>query len=366
MCAKKCRILVDARVIKANSTGVGVFVLEVVRALENVDKFELVYLTECPDYLRSVLGKNVDLYDAPGMERHPGSEIWLNTKVKSIVKRERIDVYWGPAFLIPWVDIGCPKIVTIHDLTIITYPEEYSRAFVALMSWYIRLSTRSSTAITVPSNSVRASIKSLFPLVYDKCRVVSCGVSGDFANTNSGETLPFALPERYLFALGDGFPRKNIELVRQAFDLIRENTDLSLVTVDNKVNKMIVNDRVVKLPHLKHQQLAQIYKSARMLVFPSTEEGFGIPVIEALACRCPVLLSDIDVLREVSGNIAQYFDPKNKKELAEKIVKLDCDENMRQTMIEKGLSIVKEFSWENSAIQLGNVIEELLNDKEKA
>ena len=163
--------------------------------------------------------------------------------------------------------------------------------------------------------------------------------------------------EKYILFVGSSDKRKNLENVIKAFDIVCEkNKDLSLVVVGFLTDKsqryyqgIIKNFEKIKfLGHIDVKELTVLYKNAELLLFPTLYEGFGLPPLEAMACGCPVVVSDKGSLPEVCGDAAIYVDPYDPQSIADGIIKVLSDENLRQKLIQKGFEQVKKFSWEQS------------------
>ena len=162
---------------------------------------------------------------------------------------------------------------------------------------------------------------------------------------------------RYILFVGSYDKRKNLENVIKAFDIVCEREkNLYLVVVgflneNNKryYKKIIKNFNKIKiLGHISIKELVILYKNAELFLFPTLYEGFGLPPLEAMACGCPVVVSDKGSLPEVCGDAAVYVNPYDPQSIAEGILKVLIDENLRQNLIQKGYQQVKKFSWEQT------------------
>jgi len=162
---------------------------------------------------------------------------------------------------------------------------------------------------------------------------------------------------RYILFVGSCDKRKNLENVIKAFDIVcKREKNLYLVVVgflneNNKryYKKIIKNFNKIKiLGHISIKELVILYKNAELFLFPTLYEGFGLPPLEAMACGCPVVVSDKGSLPEVCGDAAVYVNPYDPKSIAEGVLKVLTDENLRQNLIQKGYQQVKKFSWEQT------------------
>jgi glycosyltransferase involved in cell wall biosynthesis len=178
--------------------------------------------------------------------------------------------------------------------------------------------------------------------------------------------------------VGNAYPHKNLEMLLEVFaDLRLKYPDLRLVLVGkedffyNRVQDKAralniwqqgnINSPVIFPGYVSDAQLEIFYQEARVYVFPSLYEGFGLPPLEAMARQCPVASSDRASLPEILGEAALYFNPEDKNEMVEKIGRLLDDQELRQSLINKGLERVKKFSWWECANETLNVYKQILN-----
>jgi glycosyltransferase involved in cell wall biosynthesis len=179
------------------------------------------------------------------------------------------------------------------------------------------------------------------------------------------------LPEHFILFVGSIEPRKNLISLLKAYLLLPEyiKRDFKLLLVGLKgwknveilelLNKLKGNAEY--LGFVDNEELAGLYRKASCFVYPSLYEGFGLPPLEAMACGCPVVTSDVASLPEVCGDAAYYINPYNVESIAEGIHKVLTDRNLRQNLIERGLERSKLFSWEKSAREHIKVFEEVSN-----
>jgi glycosyltransferase involved in cell wall biosynthesis len=181
----------------------------------------------------------------------------------------------------------------------------------------------------------------------------------------------YSLPEHFIFFTGSLEPRKNLKNLIQAYSgldkRIRKDIKLVLAGFKGWQNKEImallrkVKSDVFYLGYVSDAALRDLYNLATLFVYPSFYEGFGLPPLEAMACGCPVVVSNAASLPEVCGGAAYYVDPYNIESIAEGIHKVLTDEALRQSLIEKGLERAKLFSWEKSAKKHIEVFDEVLS-----
>lgn len=170
------------------------------------------------------------------------------------------------------------------------------------------------------------------------------------------EQLNIKVP--YIFYVGNAHPHKNVEGLIKAFRKLKEKfTNLSLVLSGSdhyfwqKIKKEFPHQDIIYTGFISDEQLVVLYRNAEVFIIPSFEEGFGIPMLEAMASGCPVVASGVGSLPEVGKNAAVYFDPHSKEDMAEKISEVLDSKEIRKQLIEKGIKRYKEFSWKKLAQQ---------------
>ena len=177
----------------------------------------------------------------------------------------------------------------------------------------------------------------------------------------------YHLPENYILAVGTLEPRKNLRRLIQAFETVKkENPSLSLVFVGARgwLSKDLYADieknSIITTGYVSREDMPALYSGAKLFVFPSLYEGFGLPPLEAMRCGVPVVVSDNSSLPEVAGEAGIYVNAKDADSIAEGIQKGLYDENLRAVSIRKGFLQSQKFSWKKSADQIINVYKEIL------
>ena len=188
------------------------------------------------------------------------------------------------------------------------------------------------------------------------------------SNTLEAVARDYSLPKNFVLFVGNVKPDKNLKNLLFAL----EKMDLNLVIVGKKdgfitgdsviseiIRRKNLSDRIFFTGYVKDADIAAIYNLAKLFVFPSLYEGFGIPPLEAQACGCPVACSDAASLPEACGDSVMYFDPHSVKDMRDKIQMVLDDENLQNELRAKGFENVKRFSWERSAKQIIEIMENL-------
>lgn len=244
------------------------------------------------------------------------------------------------------------KIMTVHDLSFLYNRTWFSKAYY----WWYKLMTplaiRTSRAVITVSNYSKQEMLRFYPFIQEnKINVVYGGLDTNrFYQQNTAS--PSA--QRFALAVSSLDPRKNFTMLIKAFKGIKD----CLLYIVGKHNHVFTqqqglnkdSDNIRFLGRVSDEELLRLYNQAECLLFPSIYEGFGLPLLEAMACGCPVLVSDIPVFREVCGDAAGYFNPHNKTDIHDAIIHyLNSPTQEKEAMREKGLQVIKRFSWTDSA-----------------
>uniref|UniRef100_A0A7V3ZVR7 Glycosyltransferase family 1 protein n=1 Tax=candidate division WOR-3 bacterium TaxID=2052148 RepID=A0A7V3ZVR7_UNCW3 len=258
-------------------------------------------------------------------------------------------------------------IVTVHDLGFKYFPKNYRFLFRTFYSIIIPLILKYAWAIITDSQSEKEKIIKRYYFVKEKIFAIP---QGGF----SEELKAFDIREKnYLLYVGSLSKKKNFngflsaleiivkkKLPLKAIAIISQNDIFEEIAIDLKPG---IKERIKIIHQVSDEELMGYYKNAFLFVFPSFHEGAGIPPIEAMSCGCPVICSDIPSLRERCGEAALYFNPYSPEDIAQKIILLWENEELRKSLIEKGLERAKIFSWENTAKQTLKILEKVIYKK---
>ena len=256
-----------------------------------------------------------------------------------LVAKARLDVFHSPHFVLPWT--SCPSIATIHDVILFRFPPPNPVASLYLSIMMQRALQKSVRVLTV-SEAAKQSILATFDVDDSKILVTPNGIDEIFF----GEPEPPAMPRYFLF-VGNDKPHKNVGRLIDAFAQVRRrDAGVQLVVVGAEFDRFNAVAGVTVTGFVPAGRLAALYRGATALVMPSFEEGFGLPVAEAMACGTPVIASDIPSLHEVAGDAALYFDPRSTASLVEAMIQVD---GMRGELAAKGRERASLFTWRRCA-----------------
>jgi glycosyltransferase involved in cell wall biosynthesis len=240
------------------------------------------------------------------------------------------------------------KVTTVHDLVPLRFPRLSHSRIVSAHKARLERIKKEVDVVIVPSLASKEDLMSI-GVAEEKIRVIPEAPSPIFKSAKKSEIENLKRKHRikkgYLLAVGIG-PRKSTERIIEAYEKVRAGLNLKLVIIGHPYKKIEQKRGVIFTGHIEEEQMPVYYSGAEALVYPSIYEGFGLPILEAFACKTPVITSNVSSLPEVAGDAAELVDPFDADSIAEGIKN---GLNRRKSLIKKGLKRVKEFSWEKTA-----------------
>ena len=320
--------------------------------------------------------KNVEHVHVKATANGPATMWWL----PKVTDLSNVDLFHATYNIMP-AGLKMPCITTIHDLMWLNQSklcdDSWKRYFrkIFFKNGITRALEHSNTIATV-SSATRESIIKVRPSIADKTFVTLSGVSKIFAPVEADDILITKLglnpKNKIILTVGQYAPYKNHEAVIHSFaKACSMRTDIDLVLVQRqgpKAKKLLetaaklgVKNRVFILRDLKIDELISLYSSASLLLHPSLCEGFGHPLVEAMACGCPVITSNQSAMPEVTDNAALLVDPKDTDKIAEAIGRVLDDNDLANSMIERGYARVEKLQWKQFAKENLNLYRQILN-----
>jgi len=373
---KAKRIGIDARFYGPVGKGLGRYTQEIVDNILKLDQQNKYVIFLCKENFN-------EFDDSKNIKKVLADAKWYSfteqIKMPWLIWKEHLDLMHFPHFNVP---IFCPTkfIVTIHDLILTKFPTtrattlgpilyKIKNFFYKLVIW---LAVKRAKKIITVSHFTKNDIMKKFKIKTERIIVTYEGVA-NFTKGREGQEIDDkkiilgyninsfhkdVQNKPFLFYVGNAYPHKNLEgLIKVYIEIYKSNPNLALILVGKEdyfykrlkdfANKL--NIKVIFPGYVPDNQLGILYRQALAYVFPSFYEGFGLPALEAMAYGCPVVSSNQASMPEILGNAAIYFNPYNEKEMANQIKKIIEDDNLRQTLIKKGLEQVKKYSWQECA-----------------
>jgi glycosyltransferase involved in cell wall biosynthesis len=360
-------------------TGVGHYTFEVARCLaldSPQDEFELIsphpFVAQPGDENEPEWPSNLSAVrvHANLLERR-----WWSIGLPLYIRRHPLALFHGTNFEVP-VWKGCPTVMTIHDLSVLLYPETHEKRFVRRSRLLLPHMSRRATMIVTPSESVRREVCEHLRGAPERVVAVPEAARRLFHPIRLEQTLAtrerFGVEDEFLLYVGTIEPRKNLLTLVRAFDRLLRTTrhGPQLVIAGKKgwltddlyayIKNSEAATRILFTGYVTDEELRALYSSCRAFVYPSLYEGFGLPPLEAMACGAPVIASDIASIREAVGKAARLVDPKDVDALARSIVRLLEDDKERQHLSAAGLKRAAKFTWERTARSIREVYEEAI------
>lgn len=376
------KIVIDARFLGPQGTGIGRYTEKLIENLQAIDQENKYFVLLRKD--------NFDLFSPtnPKWSKILADARWYTFKEQAVIGKVigdiKPDLVHFPHFNIPVLYFG-KFVVTIHDLIKSDFASTSASTKNAVIYWVkhfvyeyvIRTAARRSKKIIVPANTIKEKVVKQLGVSADKVQVTYEATDEKFFEWGEERLSPtkinailkkYGVKQPFIIYVGNAYPYKNLNRLIEAMKQLPDN--LSLVNpcarsvfydrLAQYAKEQGMSDRVVLPGYVPDEDLAVLYRAAEAYVFPTLSEGFGIPALEAMASKLPVVCSDIPVLREVCGDNALYFDPKNVDDIAAKIQLMLADSKLRDKMIIEGLERARQFSWRKMALQTLAVYKEAL------
>lgn len=362
----------DGIPLNQSLTGVGHYTLELALALARIapqDRFELV--SPLPSLYRPELPPNLHITQA--RVNRVSRRFWWQVGLSRYIKRSRFSAFHGTNYSVP-LRKSCPTIVTIHDLSLLLWPQTHEQHLVRRARLRLPLMARRADAIIVPSQSIKSEVCEHLGIDTSKITVIPEAPRSSFWPVPIEETVAvrrrLKIDDDFILFVGTIEPRKNLLTLVRAFEaVLRNGVQTQLVLVGNEgwltgelhgfLKSADVRERVRFTGYLADDDLRALYSSCRVFVYPSLYEGFGLPLLEAMACGAPVITSNIPVIRETVRDVALLISPTDVDDLARSIKHLLEDPAEREQRSAAGKQHASKFSWEKAAAATLNVYRQL-------
>lgn len=370
------RIGIDARFLThPQAGGFKTYTEQLIRALVEVDPLNeyILYVDRLPDRATTLpTASNTIIKVVPGTAPLIGMP-WREQVGLSIhARRDRVDIFHSLCLTAP-LSISCPLVVTIHDVIWMnSHPRHHSRSSGkrTLMDRYYRLvprfaAQRAAAVITVSFDARNAVLRAL-NISEERVFVTyeaAASVYGLIDRETARDTVQrrFGLKKNFILALGSTDPRKNIRNLLHAYALLpdeqRSTYELVIVwtspllaeSIATEAHTLGVNDRLRFLYRVSNEDLVALYNAASLFVFPSRHEGFGLPLLEAMACGAPVVAANNSSIPEVVGDAALLVNAEDPRDIAQKMSRVLEDRNLAHSLSQAGIRRSATFSWKRCA-----------------
>lgn len=300
--------------------------------------------------------------------------VWEQTVLAWHTTRDKLDVLHCPLNVIP-LAAACPTVLTVHDLTFLRYPRLFPRLKQLYLRLFTRLSAHKASAVVTDSASTRNDVVQMLGVPQERVHVVYPAADADYRPRTHDECNSFrnakGLTNGYVLYVGTLEPRKNVDVLIRAFGRVVREQELphSLVLVGGRgwmtqsIQKAIadagIGDRLIMPGYVARAELPLWYCGADLFVYPSTYEGFGFPVLEAMSAGTPVITSNASSLPEIASDAGLLVPPREVNQLAATMASILTDGSLAASLRARGLEQAAKFSWTESVRTCLNLYQSL-------
>ena len=367
------RIGFDGRFIRQGMTGNGVFSQQLLEGLARIDQHNqyTVYLLQ---ETRCVNQANFHLKRMPALHANSHARLLLTFPFEFL--KTGVDVFHALYNVPIWTNSRV--VLSLVEIGWLANPREFpaSRLFLAQLRFLTRLSVKRADRIVTPTATMRSQVLEYFRIPEEKITTIPFGFNERLLQRASAEELSrvrrkFGIDAEYVLFVGDLHPRKNLPVLIEAFARLCQSEkcphQLVLAGKDHwraseikrKAAESPVRDRILFTGYVPDGDLRALFQGASVFVLPSLDEGYGLPLHEAMASRTPVIASRLPTLEEVAKGAALFFEPRDPEELAALLAKVLADDRLRSDLVERGSKCIQQFTWDAACQKLLRVYEEV-------
>ena len=368
------RIGVDASMLSGKMTGVPLYVESILKAWQKEGNHghEVILYSN-----RAIESQVASAYPQRVTCVKGGGNVWMQWQLPQQLEQDKVDVFWGGGFRVPLRRQSWMNVVTIHDLVYRKYPETLPWKHVLHLRAGVPLYLKASQAVLTDAEHTKKDLLEQYSWLKPPITVTPLAADSlYFVRKTEAEIRKvrekYHLPPIYDLYVGTLEPRKGLDTIIDALRILEKKKQLlapmawvgkmgwKMETLLPLLQEYGLTDKVQILEYIAKEDLQCLYQGARMFVYPSRYEGFGLPVLEAMAGEIPVITSNASSLPEVAGKAALYIEAGNAVMLAEQMVRLQRQEE-RQKMIFAGKAQAASFSWNRTAAMVMQVLERVGN-----
>jgi glycosyltransferase involved in cell wall biosynthesis len=368
---------IDYTAAYEQGAGIGRYVRELIRALAALDNqtpYRLFVAGAMRRFLPSAPGSNFS-WRPTRITPLWFARVWHRARLPLPVETftGRVALYHATDFTLPPTLPGVPTLLTVHDLSFVRAPETATPVLKAYLDQVVPRSVRRAAHVLADSQATKDDLVELYGTPPEKITVLLSGVNSEFKPVSDPAVRQrYHIPDQpYIFSIGTVQPRKNYARLIEALAALGPAfADVHLVIAGGRgwlegpiyqsVKDFGLSERVHFIGFARDEDLPALYTEARCLAYPALYEGFGFPVLEAMACGIPAVTSNISSIPEVAGDAALLIDPYRVDELAEALRRLLTDETLRADLIRRGFDQAARFTWGRAARQLRDIYQYMI------
>lgn len=361
------KIAINTLSLNRTKAGMGNYIFNLVNNLAILDRKNNYYIfvsDRNKDFFR-IKQKNFRIINlGKGVTKGLNRFLWEQFSLPIYIRKQGIDVLHSPGFVLPFLS-KAKNVLTIADMTFINYPEVHTLLKRAYFSLLMPPSIRKADMVLAISESTKKDAVKLVNVNPKKIKVTHLAYGEEFKVMDKKKAKVFArtmygIDSPFIIFVGMIEPRKNLIRIFEAFsEMKKEGIPHKLVIVGKtgwkyekifkSVDRLNLGKDVIFAGYIPDSDLAILYNAAEMLAYACLYEGFGIPILEAMACGCPVVTSNLSSMPEIAGDAALLVDPKEVQQIKSAMDRLIKDKKLRKDMIKKGLKRSSQFSWQRCA-----------------
>jgi glycosyltransferase involved in cell wall biosynthesis len=364
------KICIDAYSLVPPRTGVGNYVYYLLKYLFKIDKKNQYVLLSPRKFDINFDGYGTEfIKDFLSLPPKTAPVLWYNFLLPIKFKKYKCDLLFSPGFFSPII-LNIPSISVIHDLTPLLYPEFHTFTNHVMFKFYLPSSLKKNKKVITVSNATKRDLINIFKIPEEKIVTIYPAVDREiFRPISNSDALnrvkeKYILPDKFILFVSTLEPRKNLPTLLKAFYNLKRKKSIphKLVCVGKKgwfyekifetVKNLNLEDNVIFTGYVPDEDLVAIYNLAEVLVYPSFYEGFGLPILEAMSCGCPVIASNTSSMPEVVGDAGILIDPYSVEEVENAIQKVIEDETLSNKLRKKSIKRSQYFSWKKTASEV--------------
>jgi glycosyltransferase involved in cell wall biosynthesis len=374
------RIAVNTRLLlKGRLEGIGWYTFETLsRIVKSHPEHDFYFLFDRPYSEEFVFAKNVHPIIVGPPTRHPLLwYYWFEIRIPKILKKLKADIFLSTDGFLSLVS-KTPSIAVIHDINFKHHPKDLKFSHRIFYNHFFKKYAQKASRIVTVSNYSKTDICDNYRIQASKIDVSLNGVNTNFHPIGIDQQIAirkkYSAGKDYFLFVGALHPRKNISRLLEAFDQFKSKTNstnkLLIVgakmwwnkKLDASFNQMSHKKDVIFTGRKSPEDLNQLYASALAFCFVPYFEGFGIPILEAMKCACPVITSNITSMPEVAGDAALLVNPHDVDEISSAMIKLNWNNDLRSELSARGQIHAQHFNWNTTAVNLWNSIEKVMSE----
>jgi glycosyltransferase involved in cell wall biosynthesis len=366
------KIGINATFLNDKPTGVGIFTKETSTMLCTLHKETIVFTSVDLEGLHQG-----QIHKTPSwaqgskkLSHNVNRTIYTNIVLPFLIKKRKIEILFCPITEFPLIQPS-PLVVTVHDLHPLYFPEQFGLSS-SYFKFSLKLLTKWARRLIVPSHFVKQELLKYLSTESSFINIVPPGYDKALFKPLDEEfkkefLKKYGIEEPFILFVGSLFPYKNIKTLLKTFLDIQGKIPHSLVVIGKKElfqEKLPEQNRIHYLDYVRVEDIPGFYSYADIYVHPSLVEGFGMTIVEAMACGTPVISSNRGSLPEVVREAGILFDPSDSQQLGEQILTVLYNKNLKNEMREMGFQQVKQYSWEKTAKDISHICKEVLKKTE--